>query len=76
MKCVILFSRQNKKKYCQFVICLAESAHSTVRVKVKVFNECKQTKDTAPDVFYFSVLSFDIILHENICYGYTLEVPQ
>ena len=43
---------------------------------MKVFNECKQTKDTAPDVFYFSVMSFDIILHENICYGYSLQVPQ
>ena len=62
MKCLILFSRQNKVNVVNFmfVICLAESAHSMASVKVKVFNECKQTKNIALDVFYFSMMSFDI----------------
>ena len=31
----------------------AESAHSMVSVKVKVFNDCGQTRNTAPDDFFF-----------------------
>ena len=48
MKCQVLFSKKN-------IISLssAESAHSVISVKFEVFNECKQTVNTAPDVFFF-----------------------
>ena len=45
MTCQVLFSRRNKKNIV--ILSPAKSAHSTVSVKVKVFNECKQTMNTA-----------------------------
>ena len=75
MRCQILFSRKNKKTIVSLLS--AESAQSMLSVKVKVFNDCKQTIITAPDIF-FLVISFDIFLflHINICCGYSLEVFQ
>ena len=48
MMCQILFSR--KKNIAS--LSSAESAHSMISVKVKLFNDCEQTMNTAPDDFF------------------------
>ena len=45
---MVLFSRENIASLSS-----AESAHSMI-IKVKVFNDCGQTRNTAPDEFFLS----------------------
>ena len=52
MKCQILFSRKSKKNIVR--LSSAGSAHSMVSVKLKVFNNCKQTMNKTPEVLFFN----------------------
>ena len=62
-------SRKNKKNIVS--LSSVESAPSVVGVGVKVFNE-----HSSRCIIFNHGFDIFLFLHENICCGYSLEVPQ